>query len=70
MYKKELPKWGLMTKPDSEQGKWHLVTSARFIFDNETEALRSALTMTQADRYLYRPVPLTISVEADTRDWK
>lgn len=60
---KRFGKWGLLTKPDTVEGKWHLVTSARHIFDNEVDAYKSALEMTSKGRYLYRPVPVTIEYE-------
>lgn len=62
-YTKRIGKWGLLTKPDSEQGKWHLVISARYIFDSEVDAYKSALKMTTSGEYLYRPVQVTISAE-------
>ena len=60
---KRFGKWGLLCKPDTTEGKWYLVTSARHIFDNEVDAYKSALEMTTRGKYLYKPVLVTIEYE-------
>lgn len=65
---KRIGKWGLLVKPDTEQGKWHLVTSVRFIFDTEVEAYKSALEMSTSGKYLYKPVFVKVSCEYEDEE--
>ena len=60
-FTKRIGKWGLLCKPNTDEGKWSLVQDARYIFNTREEALEVALTFTSSGNYLYNPIQLEVS---------
>ncbi len=62
-FTKRIGKWGLLCKPNTDKGKWHLVTQAKFIFDTREEALEQSLDWVSSNKscYLYKPVLVEVS---------
>ncbi len=55
--------WGLLCKPNTDEGKWHPVMNPRFVFDTKEKALQQANEwMINGKGYLYRPIEFVMNV--------
>ena len=63
MFTKRIGKYGLLCKPNTDEGKWQLVLDVQFMFNTKEEALEKALQFvsTGEANYLYKPALIEVS---------
>ena len=56
--------WGLLCKPRTDEGRWHWVMDARYIFNTREEAFEQATEWNISDSgYVYKPVRVEATAE-------
>jgi len=62
-FTKQIQKWGLLSKPNTDRGRWSFVQQTNFYFDHEVDAYKKALELTMPGHYIYKPIPIKIEAE-------